>query len=1087
MKKNISKLTLFLTLIAFHILSCSAKQKPPGADKGVWLSGKELKEQKEAQKKRIVRRYPSKTDKEEGFFRSLGIEEGWDVKGMRRFKESDFSRFRFRSGLKIVLQDSHVGHMELVRFAPNGYYFVTASRDKTIKIWNKEGTLLHTVFISDDVISSLDIAPDSLEIAVGTKFHYFLISPTGDVRQKISREKGNQYHGSYIKYSPRGDRVITFSGYKDVYIRDRNWKKLHKIQASRYKIANIDVHPAGKLFLTAGDASSSRDGWKATVRLWSMEGKLISDIENNKPTSLGEKARNRFDYLPKVYWSEFSPDGKYIGSLAGRKMNIRKLDGELVSSHKTAGSGYGYKFRFSTAERSYYLFSHGKLYKFSLDGQALGKVKLYRREEGGNCIDGDVSSQSNAIVTIHSFGKIKGIVKLFQGDGRHLKTIHQRAKEVRALTISPDQRELVLELLRGKESYIWNTSGNFLSKEKKSFFYNRKGEKISFQLDKWRSTYTFNFRGDEKKYRKRRNKLMLLPDNSIADVSNDQMTLFKIDGTPLRTFKIKAYGRGFGYRYLPVFSPDMSYFIKNSSYGMIILYNMQGEMIRRFKADRYIESGAVSHNGKLIATGHKHGDIHIWTKDGKKVDSYRVHRLEVTDLYFSRNGRYLLSTSKDRTVHIRDLQKKKHLTLVLLKDGDWMVFDQSGRFESSSGARDYVKFVQGMSAFDFEQIWQKFYTPNFIASFVKGRPLRRYDIKREIQNIPIVTIKDFSVDPKKDVVTLKFCVKESKTALGDFFVIHNGRIIDRDFRGLSIKRISNCVSMPILLNAGENRIKGGVYVKNSPIYGSSEPLFLTYKPSRLERPDMYILSIGVSRYQDSSIRLRSPSRDAQELSKILGSMASGLYGKIIKQTLTDSEATRENITSSMQNIIRKAKKRDTVILFMAGHGEVVKSKYYFLPFKADLSRLVQSSMPIQFIDDFARNLKANKLAIFLDTCKSGSATKSLSALAMSRGLSERRIIANLARERGIVVFAAASPSQDAFEIKSLNHGIFTYSMIDALKNHHQEIVHKRMISISKLLSYVSRNTRELAWKHLKMEQNPMLYIFGDDFSLGRAR
>jgi hypothetical protein len=40
---------------------------------------------------------------------------------------------------------------------------------------------------------------------------------------------------------------------------------------------------------------------------------------------------------------------------------------------------------------------------------------------------------------------------------------------------------------------------------------------------------------------------------------------------------------------------------------------------------------------------------------------------------------------------------------------------------------------------------------------------------------------------------------------------------------------------------------------------------------------------------------------------------------------------------------------------------------------------------------------------------------------MHLGFTERKIIARLARERGIAVFSTANSNQQAFEIKSLGH------------------------------------------------------------------
>lgn len=57
-------------------------------------------------------------------------------------------------------------------------------------------------------------------------------------------------------------------------------------------------------------------------------------------------------------------------------------------------------------------------------------------------------------------------------------------------------------------------------------------------------------------------------------------------------------------------------------------------------------------------------------------------------------------------------------------------------------------------------------------------------------------------------------------------------------------------------------------------------------------------------------------------------------------------------------------------------------------------------------------------------------------------------------------------------------------MLDYLKNKRNDVASNDMVSIAKLLSMVSRATRELAEKHLNVEQTPILYVFGEDFSLG---
>jgi uncharacterized caspase-like protein len=106
---------------------------------------------------------------------------------------------------------------------------------------------------------------------------------------------------------------------------------------------------------------------------------------------------------------------------------------------------------------------------------------------------------------------------------------------------------------------------------------------------------------------------------------------------------------------------------------------------------------------------------------------------------------------------------------------------------------------------------------------------------------------------------------------------------------------------------------------------------------------------------------------------------------------------------------------------------------------------------------------------------------------MSRGgLLEARLIAGLAQARGIIVFSSASETQYAFEIEELGYGIFTYCLLDAFTNRRNDIADEGFIMATKLLGTVNRATRKTAYKYLDTEQSPMVYFFGDDFSLGKV-
>ena len=159
--------------------------------------------------------------------------------------------------------------------------------------------------------------------------------------------------------------------------------------------------------------------------------------------------------------------------------------------------------------------------------------------------------------------------------------------------------------------------------------------------------------------------------------------------------------------------------------------------------------------------------------------------------------------------------------------------------------------------------------------------------------------------------------------------------------------------------------------------------------------------------------------------------------------------------------------------------------YYYLPYDTDILELDESAISVDLLGEYVRRIPAKKIAVFLDTCQSGSAVKSLGRMAMSRSIDEERQIAGLAKAQGIAVFSASAADEYAYEIPQLGNGIFTYSVLEALDTKRDEITIEGNISLGKLLSSVQRITRDTAYEYLGVEQSPSMYMFGDDFYLGQ--
>src|SRR5207253_494902 len=91
---------------------------------------------------------------------------------------------------------------------------------------------------------------------------------------------------------------------------------------------------------------------------------------------------------------------------------------------------------------------------------------------------------------------------------------------------------------------------------------------------------------------------------------------------------------------------------------------------------------------------------------------------------------------------------------------------------------------------------------------------------------------------------------------------------------------------------------------------------------------LYVLAIGVSRYQDPGLVLSFASADAGDVAAALKAQEGGIYREVVAKVLRDEEATLHNVQEGLDRIARETTARDVAVVFMAGHGTTEENKYY---------------------------------------------------------------------------------------------------------------------------------------------------------------
>ena len=181
----------------------------------------------------------------------------------------------------------------------------------------------------------------------------------------------------------------------------------------------------------------------------------------------------------------------------------------------------------------------------------------------------------------------------------------------------------------------------------------------------------------------------------------------------------------------------------------------------------------------------------------------------------------------------------------------------------------------------------------------------------------------------------------------------------------------------------------------------------------------------------SITRLRERSshaaKDARDLAVALKAHEGKLFGRVETRTLTDAQATRQNIEEALDWLAKVVKADDYVMVFVAGHGNIDSlGHYFFMPYDYEPGRDRTAVRWTLFHDTLSR--LPGKRFLILDTCRSGSAG------GLGAPVSPTDALKGLT-EQGLITYASCMAGEFSFEARGngpIQNGYFTCALIEAL-------------------------------------------------------
>ncbi|HET6471215.1 MAG TPA: caspase family protein, partial [Pseudomonadales bacterium] len=535
-----------------------------------------------------------------------------------------------------------------------------------------------------------------------------------------------------------------------------------------------------------------------------------------------------------------------------------------------------------------------------------------------------------------------------------------------------------------------------------------------------------------------------------------------------------------------------------------------------------ISIAQFSPDGRIVALVDS-AQIHLAdATTGAELAVLRGHRSDIASIAFTPDGTRLLSGGRDGSLRIWSVPRATELAqLIALGHSDFVAVTPDQYYRASKSRIKGIAFRVGGQLYPFEQFDLRFNRPDIVlerlgladADSIQAyrqaylRRLKKVGFTEAMLgadfHLPTVTLAASEVPVATEAATLPLTIaaRDDKYALDRLQVFVNdvpvfgtrGVPIDGDRHDVQTK-----IDVPLV--AGRNKIQ--VSVLNRQGAESLRQTAYTNATGAFAPGDVYLVTIGVSRYANAAYNLRYAAKDAGDFAAAYTvDRGDAQRGTVHVLALTNERATRDEIRRA-KDWLQQAKVGDLAIVFAAGHGMTDSAEnYFFGTYDIDPQNPSQHGLPYEDFENLLDGIAPLRKMLLIDTCFSGEIDKddtvvvaraddssqgqqgrvSMRAFKAERGIQviaddapaaggelnaavlrfQQDWFADLRRGTGAVVISSASGNEFAFEGEQWNNGVFTYALLQGLRNGAADTDHDQRITVGELQAYVIEQVRKL--------------------------
>jgi hypothetical protein len=445
-------------------------------------------------------------------------------------------------------------------------------------------------------------------------------------------------------------------------------------------------------------------------------------------------------------------------------------------------------------------------------------------------------------------------------------------------------------------------------------------------------------------------------------------------------------------------------------------------------------------------------------------------------------GKKLLTVLANGDSALWDIASGKKILHLFSTQQGWTVMDDFGRFDGSDDSIENFSWtVDEKDDVPLDSFSENYYEPGLLTSVLQNQDY--------LNSNPDMVEEGFNLPPKVDLqlaeqqstgdkVALKLDVYDRGGGIDKIRLYHNGKLISNEETVVTNPTVEQddaehrMLALNIAPSSGKNTLKV-VASNNMGIENSSSEISFDGKTKAYESA-VRLMTIGINKYSDSDLNLHYSVADAN----LIRTTIKNNSNMIASKALINEKATKPQILAELKELSQGVQ-QDVLVIYFAGHGMALGKEWYFLPHETKLEPTLEQiaayGITSSELSDIFKNSKIQHILLMVDACYSGAGLDAFSKLENGQRYLSRR----LSRSLGITVIAAAAKDQEAMELKSLGHGLFTYLIaeeIEKKKTNEPVTVHGIADNIAKTLPKFSKEL-------LGSSQEPAVYTKGNDFML----